>query len=297
MTVAQVRTASIPAGAGPKPTDEELDLFGLTHAGRVRTHNQDHFMLCTVHPQVLVHGTSLPAPDQLPLRGQRLATIMLVADGVGGASGGGEASQLAVETITRYVSSTLRSYHAAGSAQGGEFEEALRTAATEAHTAVKTEAASQDEHSRMATTLTLAIVIWPWVYVVQVGDSRCYHYLNGTLRQVTRDQTMAQALVDQGALAPEFLATSPLSHVLVSAIGGQAAMPEVTRLDIRDRNSVLLLCSDGLTKHVSDAEIAAQIGGMQSSQQLCHTLLDLALERGGSDNITILAGRAPGRGA
>ena len=149
----------------------------------------------------------------------------------------------------------------------------------------------------MATTLTLAIVIWPWVYVVQVGDSRCYHYLNGTLKQVTRDQTMAQALVDQGALAPELLATSPLSHVLVSAIGGQAAMPEVTRLDIRDRNSVLLLCSDGLTKHVSDEEIAAQIGGMQSSEQLCHTLLDLALERGGSDNVTILAGRAPGHGA
>ena len=293
----ELRTASIPVGAGPKPTDEELDLFGLTHVGRARTQNQDHFMLCTVHPQVLVHGTSLPTPDQLPLRGQRLATIMLVADGVGGASGGGEASQLAVETITRYVSSSLRSYHAAGSTRGGEFEEALRTAAAEAHTAVKAEAASQDEHSRMATTLTLAIVIWPWVYVVQVGDSRCYHYLNGTLRQVTRDQTMAQALVDEGVLAPELLASSPLSHVLVSAIGGQAAMPEVTRLDIRDRNSVLLLCSDGLTKHVSDAEIAAQIGGMQSSEQLCHTLLDLALERGGSDNVTILAGRAPGQRA
>jgi serine/threonine protein phosphatase PrpC len=297
MTIAELRTASIPAGAGPKPTDEELDLFGLTHVGRARTQNQDHFMLCTVHPQVLVHGTSLPTPDQLPLRGQRLATIMLVADGVGGASGGGEASQLAVESITRYVSSSLRSYHAAGSTRGGEFEEALRTAAAEAHTAVKAEAASQDEHNRMATTLTLAIVIWPWVYVVQVGDSRCYHYLNGTLRQVTRDQTMAQALVDQGVLAPELVATSPLSHVLVSAIGGQAAMPEVTRLDIRDRNSVLLLCSDGLTKHVSDAEIATQIGGMQSSEQLCHSLLDLALERGGSDNITILAGRAPRHGA
>jgi serine/threonine protein phosphatase PrpC len=297
MTVAELRTASIPAGAGPKPTDEELDLFGLTHVGRVRTQNQDHFMLCTVHPQVLVHETSLPTPDQLPLRGQRLATIMLVADGVGGASGGGEASQLAVETITRYVSSSLRCYHAAGATRGGEFEEALRTAASEAHTAVKTEAASQDEHSHMATTLTLAIVIWPWVYVVQVGDSRCYHYLNGTLKQVTRDQTMAQALVDEGALAPELVASSPLSHVLVSAIGGQAAKPEVIRLDIRDRNSVLLLCSDGLTKHVSDAEIAAQIGSMQSSEQLCHTLLDLVLERGGSDNVTILAGRAPGHGA
>ena len=294
MTMTGLRTTSIPADPGPKPRDEELDLFGLTHMGKVRKNNQDHFLLCTVHPQVLVHGTSLPMPEELPLRGQRLATIMLVADGVGSGAGGGEASQLAVETITRYVSSSLRSYHAAGQAHGGEFEEALRTAAIEAHTAVKAEAASRAEPSRMATTLTLAIVTWPWVYVVQVGDSRCYHYLNGKLRQVTRDQTMAQALVDEGALPADRLASSPFSHVLVSAIGGESATPVVSRLDIRDRNSVLLLCSDGLTKHVSDAEIAERTGAMQSSEQLCRSLLELALERGGSDNITILSGRAPG---
>jgi protein phosphatase len=218
---------------------------------------------------------------------------MLVADGVGSGVGGGEASQLTVESITRYVSSSLHCYHAAGAAHGGEFEEALRAAAIEAHTAVKAESAAREDAGRMATTLTLAIVTWPWVYVLQVGDSRCYHYLGGSLRQVTRDQTMAQAMVDEGALPRESLATSPLSHVLDSAIGGAAAQPEVTRLNIRDRNSVLLLCSDGLTKHVSDAEIAERIGAMQSSEQLCRTLLDLALERGGSDNVTILAGRAP----
>jgi PPM family protein phosphatase len=295
MPVAELITASIPAGSSLRPRDEEVDLFGLTHVGRVRKKNQDHFMLCTVHPQVLIHGTSLPAPEQLPLRGQRLATLMLVADGVGSGAGGGEASQLAVESITSYVSSTLRCYHAAGQSQGGEFEEALRAAAIEAHTAVRAEAASREEPIGMATTMTLAIVTWPWVYVVQVGDSRCYHYLNGALRQVTRDQTMAQALVDEGALPHESLKTSPLSHVLVSAIGGEAARPEVTRLDIKDRDSVLLLCSDGLTKHVPDAEIAGHIGAMQSSEQLCRGLLDLVLERGGSDNVTILAGRAPRR--
>lgn len=294
MTMTGLRTTSIPSDPGPKPLDEELDLFGLTHMGKVRKNNQDHFLLCTVHPQVLVHGTSLPIPEQLPLRGQRLATIMLVADGVGSGAGGGEASQLAVETITRYVSSSLRCYHAAGMAHGGEFEEALRTAAIEAHTAVKAEAATREEPSRMATTLTLTIVTWPWVYVVQVGDSRCYHYLNGKLRQVTRDQTMAQALVDEGALPADRLASSPFSHVLVSAIGGESATPVVSRLDIRDRNSVLILCSDGLTKHVTDAEIAERAGAMESSEQLCRSLLDLALERGGSDNITILSGRAPG---
>jgi protein phosphatase len=285
-----------PSVAGDKPRDDELDLFGLTHIGKVRKTNQDHFLLCTVHPQVHIHATSLPAPDTLPLRGTRLATIMLVADGVGGGSGGGEASQLAAESITRYVSSTLRCYHAAGTAHEGEFEAALRTAALEAHDVVRAENASQSEPSTMATTLTLTIVTWPWVYVLQVGDSRCYHYVQGTLRQVTSDQTMAQSLVDQGVLPADKLAQSPFKNVLTSAIGGETAMPVVTRLDIRDRNSVLLLCSDGLTKHVSDAEIAEQVGRMTSSEQLCHTLLDLAMDRGGSDNITILSGRAPRAG-
>lgn len=293
MTVSELRTTTGPLPTGVKPRDDELDLFGLTHIGKVRKTNQDHFLLCTVHPQVQMHGTSLPTPDELPLRGQRLATIMLVADGVGGSTGGGEASLLTVESITKYVSSGLRCYHAAGSSKDSEFEEALRTAAFEAHAAVRAEAATRAEPGRMATTMTLAIIIWPWVYVVQVGDSRCYHYLNGTLRQVTRDQTMAQALVDEGALPRESLETSPLSHVLVSSIGGDTASPEVTRLDIKNRDSVLLLCSDGLTKHVSDEEIAAELGAMQSSEQLCRTLLDKALERGGSDNITILSGRAP----
>jgi serine/threonine protein phosphatase PrpC len=279
--------------AGQKPRDDELDLFGLTHIGKVRKTNQDHFLLCTVHPQVHMHATSLPDPEHLPLRGQRLATIMLVADGVGSGSGGGEASQITTESITKYVSSTLRCYHAAGSAHEGEFEDALRSAALEAHDVVRAENASHAEQSTMATTLTLAIVTWPWVYVLQIGDSRCYHYVAGNLRQVTNDQTMAQSLVDQGILPAETLKQSPFNNVLTSAIGGEAATPVVSRLDIKDRNSVLLLCSDGLTKHVSDAEIAEQLGKMTSSKQLCHTLLDMALERGGSDNITILSGRAP----
>jgi protein phosphatase len=299
MALADLLTAKIPADPGPKPRDDELDLFGLTHPGKVRTENQDHFLLCTVHPQVVIHATSLPEPDRLPLRGERLATIMLVADGVGGGSAGGEASQLATETITRYLASTLRSYHAAGSAAEEEFLTALRAAAFEAHDAVRAEAvaraqaAGRPETKKMATTLTLGFAVWPWWYVVQVGDSRCYHYWDGVLRQVTRDQTVAQDLVDRGALPPERVASSPFSNVLASAIGGPEASPEVTRVDISRRGCVLLVCSDGLTKHVSDTEIAAHLGKMESSEQVCRALLDLALERGGSDNITVLAGRAP----
>jgi PPM family protein phosphatase len=298
MAVAELRTTSIPTETGQKPRDDELDLFGLTHPGNVRKENQDHFLLCTVHPQVVIHGTSLPDPDHLPLRGQRLATIMLVADGVGSGGGGREASQLAVESITRYVSSAMLCYHATASGKE-EFFEALRSAALRAHETVLGEAADQAQSGdtdpkKMATTLTLVLAVWPWLYVVQVGDSRCYHYRDGVLKQVTRDQTMAQDLVDRGVLPKDRAAASPFSHVLASAIGGGEATPEVQRLEVR-RGNVVMLCSDGLTKHVSDEEIAEQLRTMDSSEQACRALLKLALDRGGSDNITVVMGRVPRR--
>jgi len=277
---------------GPRPRDSELDLFGITHPGLVRDGNQDHFLLCTVHPQVVVHGTSLPDLDTLPLRGQRLATIMLVADGVGGAAGGGTAARIATESITRYVSSTLRCYHAAGSTNEQEFEQALRDAALEAHAAVRADAEANLGGDQSATTLTLGIVVWPWLYVVQVGDSRCYIYGHGRLRQVTRDQTVAQTLVDQGLLAADRVKASPFSNVLASALGADEARPEVTRHDLSERGAVVLVCSDGLTKHVKDDEIAERVASMRSAEQLCRDLLQLCLDRGGYDNITIVAGRA-----
>ena len=283
-----------PAGrvADERPRDDELDMFGLTHTGRVRTENQDHFLLCTVHPQVQVHGTSLAEPDRIALRGERLATILLVADGVGGSSAGSRASRLATEAVTHYVASSLRCYHAPVTSSEAEFVQALGAAAMGAHDVVRAEAMAEPEVAGMATTLCLAIVIWPWLYVVQVGDSRCYFFQDGKLQQVTRDQTFAQELVEQGILSSEDARSSPLSHVLSSAIGASEAQPEVSRVDVRKRGCVILVCSDGLTKHVSDSEIAGQLTSMTSSEQVCRSLLQLALDRGGSDNITVVVGRA-----
>jgi protein phosphatase len=288
-----VQTVESPAATdehGVRPTDSALDLFGVTHPGKVRAENQDHFFVGTVHPQVQVHGTSLERVERLPLRGQRLATVLLVADGVGGQAGGNEASRLATEAVTAYVSSTLRCYHAAGAADDKLFLDALRAAAVNAHETVSVESAIRGD-IRMATTLTFGIVVWPWLYVLQVGDSRAYLCCNGVLRQITRDQTMAQDLVDQGILPAERIASSPYTHVLSSAIGGASAVPVVTRIDVRGDRPVVLLCSDGLTKHVSDLEIEQHILGLESSEQLCRALLELALERGGADNITIVVGR------
>jgi protein phosphatase len=275
-----------------RPSDADLDLFGLTHIGKVRTENQDHFLLATVHPQVKVHASSLTLVEPGLLTGERVATLMLVADGVGGGVAGAEASQLAVETITHYVSHTLRCYHVAG-ANDDELENALRAAAFAAHDAVRAERVARDESRPMATTLTIALAVWPWAYIVQVGDSRCYLFQEGEMRQLTRDQTVAQALVDEGVMDESSAARSPFGNVLASAIGSDEAKPEVRRVSIRAR-SLFLLCSDGLTKHVTNDEISDEIRRHTSSDALCRSLLDLALARGGSDNVTVLAAQAKG---
>jgi len=278
--------------AEQRPRDNELDLFGLTHKGLVRADNEDQFLLCTVHPQVVVHATSLPAPEALASRGERLATIMLVADGVGGSAAGSRASRIATEAVTRYVATSLRCYHTVRTAPDGDFEETLREAAMDAHAAVRGEADAMPSERGMATTLSLGIILWPWLYVVQVGDSRCYLYRDGALQQLTRDQTVAQDLVERGVFSTDDAKSSPLANVLSSAIGAQTADPEITRVDVRERGCVVLVCTDGLTKHVTDEEIARHLGAMESSEQVSRALLQLALDRGGTDNITLVVGRA-----
>ena len=147
----------------------------------------------------------------------------------------------------------------------------------------------------MATTLTLFLGVWPHGYLLQVGDSRCYLLRHGELTQITRDQTMAQEMVDIGAMKAEEAAGTRLAHTLTSAIGGSQTDPKVTRFDMT-WGHVILLCSDGLTRHVSDDRIREVLRSMTSARQACETLLQDALEGGGSDNITVVVGRAVPRG-
>ncbi len=172
-----------------------------------------------MHPQVIIHGTSLPATDGLALRGQRLATIMLVADGVGGSAAGSRASRIATEAVTQYVATALRSYHTVGSASENEFTDALRAAAIEAHDVVRAEAVAELGGRQMATTLSLGIVVWPWL-LRAAGRRQPMLRLPGRRAAAgDADQTVAQNLADEGVLKPEQVKSSPLKHVLASAIG------------------------------------------------------------------------------
>jgi len=144
----------------------------------------------------------------------------------------------------------------------------------------------------MATTLTMAHVVWPRAYVVHVGDSRCYHLRASSIRQVTKDQTVAQRLVDAGALGVEAAKTDPMSHVLTQAVGSSEAVlvPEIVTIDL-ERGDAIVLCTDGLTKHVSDEDIARHAASASSAREACEVLVQDALDAGGTDNVTVTIGR------
>ncbi|MBL0169867.1 MAG: serine/threonine-protein phosphatase [Gemmatimonadaceae bacterium] len=273
-----------------RPRDDEIDTYGLTHTGKVREINQDHFLLATIHRRVDVLQTSLPDAARLEVNDERLAFLAMIADGVGGAVSGEKASATALENAMHYVGSSMRCYDR-GEASDEQFIEQLQEAAMKSHEAVVARAAAEADGRTMATTLTLFLGVWPWYYLLQVGDSRYYLYRDAVLTQVTRDQTLAQDLVDQGVFTRAVAAGSRLANVLSSAIGGETTTPVVTRLRASWRN-VHLLCSDGLTKHVSDEKIAERLATMTSAKQVCEQLLQDALDDGGSDNITIVVGRA-----
>lgn len=275
--------------APPKPRDDELDVFGLTHQGKVRASNQDHFLIATLHKQMRVRSTSLPNPELLEMPGDRLATLIMVADGVGGANAGEEASRSALESIAMYVTETMQCYYRADPGDGKAFEDALRAGAAACHAAVVERGSSSPELRGMATTLTLGLGVWPWLFFLQVGDSRAYQLREGKLVRLTRDQTLAQDLVDTGVLKPSDLARSPLSHVLSSAIGAEWR-PAVSKVAL-NRTTTILLCTDGLTKHISDEKIEDRLTSLRTSEEICQTLVNDALEAGGSDNITVLCGR------
>jgi serine/threonine protein phosphatase PrpC len=288
--MAPIQAGAAPAYTDRRPREDEIDAHGVTHPGKVRRDNQDHYILCSLRRQVVVRGSSIPQADALlGSESERLASMAMVADGVGGAAKGETASRVALTGIARYVSRSLRCFYR--SEEEEDFSDALRQGARESHEELRRLSGENSDQRGMATTLTLFLSIWPQAYLLQVGDSRCYLLRDGELTQITRDQTMAQEMVDLGIMRPDQVAGTRLEHPLTSSIGGSQSQPTVTRVDM-NWGHVVLLCSDGLTRHVSDDRIREVLRSMTSAEQACETLLQEALNGGGTDNITVVVGRA-----
>jgi serine/threonine protein phosphatase PrpC len=272
----------------PKPRADEIDVYGITHPGLVRS--------SSLGARLAVHQTSLPEPPDEPVipelgADERAGFLAVVADGVGSSAWGEEASRVAIEAVTLFVARSIQAYYTTQPGDDAALTHALEEAAHRSHAEILRRAGADSARQGMATTLTLWLGVWPYTYVMQVGDSRYYLYRDGELTQVSRDQTVAQELVDQGVLTQTEASRTRWAHVLSSAIGGPHAAPTVTRVQ-NDWSTIHLLCSDGLTKHVSDERIREQLAQMTSAQQVCEALLQDALDGGGTDNITVIIGRA-----
>lgn len=287
--MAMTKTTGVPTETR-KPRDDEVDVYGLTHAGKIRPVNQDHFLICQLEKRIRIYQTSLPDGDRFGHSGERMAFLAMVADGVGGGSKGEAASRLALHAATEYVAASTRAFQHLDTTDDQAFLDALQEAAWQCHARVIAEAEGDPDLKGMATTLTLWLAVWPRAYLLQIGDSRFYMYANGELTKVSRDQTMAQDLVDQGVLRHSTAFETRWANVLSSSIGGAQTVPVVTRMD-QEWGNVYLLCSDGLTKHVPEERIAERLASMTSARQACEGLMEDAIQDGASDNVTIIVGR------
>jgi protein phosphatase len=265
-----------------------VDSYGCTDIGHVRRANQDQFLIAELHKVIDVTHTSIPAHYQQRFSSGARALMLLVADGVGGIAGGEEASALTLDTVVSYVTNSMRCFYKLDHQVQQELMSELARLVEESDAAVRSEA-KQTRHGSGATTLTMAHVLWPRAYVVQIGDSRCYHLRHEPMVQVTKDQTMAQALVEEGLLEPAQVDDSPLSDVLTQAIGvgDEEVTAEISQVEL-EPGDTLMLCTDGLTKHLSDQRIREVLTQAATAQEACGALLRETLDGGGTDNATVV---------
>jgi protein phosphatase len=267
----------------------KMDCFGLTDTGKVREVNEDQFLIADLNRSMLIHQTSLSHEDHTRLFGGSQGKLLLVADGMGGHAGGRRASALAVETLTSYALNTMPWFFRLSQASDADLEEELRAALEQCQKRIEDVASIDPQRARMGTTLTMAYLLWPRLYVVHAGDSRCYLHRGGRLEQITRDHTMAQRLVDQGVLQPDEAEGSRWSHVLYNCIGGgtHELNPDVYKATLNVGDS-LLLCSDGLSKVVPDEQVRDLLGKKAGAEETCRRLVAQANDLGGPDNITVV---------
>ena len=272
------------------------DCFGSTHIGLVRENNEDQFLIADLKRGTAIRH-SIPdaeAPEALqqePMDAQAMcqADLLLVADGVGGNAGGELASKFAVEGIVEFLQVHSRRLFEGKQPNPVQIRETLAAALAWAQQRIRYQAQSSPEHDRMGTTVTMAYLVGPTAYIAHVGDSRAYLYREGELFQLTHDQTIAQMLADAGAIEPELVADHPYRNVLGSVLSPD---PRQLKPSVFQRRLIpgdqLLLCTDGLTKHVRPSKIAQILALADGAADACRELIATANAAGGTDNITVV---------
>jgi len=248
-----------------------IDASMRTDQGRVRDHNEDYIASCE---PTNADGAS------------KNGWLYILADGVGGADAGEVASEFAAER-------TLHHYLAGDST--ADWGERLQNAMQNANDDLREMVAEEWEGKRMATTMVAVVIHGMIASIANVGDSRGYHWRNGELKQITKDQSLVARLVEEGAISEEEALNHPRKNVILHSIGPESTL-QIDYYEVKlAPGEILFLCSDGLTRHVTDAEIASIIES-EPPAKATELLIELANERGGEDNISaavLLLGKQP----
>ena len=263
-----------------------VHVFGRTDVGRTREHNEDAFLIVDLS----TNHAALDDRLEEHVLGE-LGTIFMVADGMGGAAAGEIASAMAVETVLE----ELRARWVANDRRDPEsFAAALKIATDIANARIHRMATEQPEYRGMGTTATIAGVLGDTVYVAQVGDSRAYIVRDGRARQITKDQSLMQRLIDAGEITEEEAEQSERRNIILQALGPEPTIrTDITHQQLR-RGDTLVLCSDGLSGLVRPEEIARVVSFERDLKKVCKRLIERANENGGPDNITVVVARVDG---
>ena len=276
-------------GQPPLSSRVRVDFGAVSDVGKKRSNNEDSYLVARCGRALESLLTNLPE-SEMPTEFRETGYGLVVADGMGGAAAGEVASRMAISTLFKIVIDIpdwILQY------DEEREKEAMKRAdqhLRRVHEALTKRAKSDPELAGMGTTMTLATIMGADGIVAHVGDSRAYLYRDGKLHQLTKDQTQAQLLLDAGVINKDEFSKHQYRHVLLQAIGGKGGLVdvEIQRMRFQDDDR-LLLCTDGLTDMVGDAEIAEVLGRKGTSQETCDALLELALDAGGKDNITVVA--------
>ena len=273
-------------GRSPKPI--KIEIFGKTDLGRTREHNEDRFLVADLTRKAASLQPDVRKHDIGP-RG----TLLVVADGMGGAAAGELASEMATDTIYDHLVKTLAEED---EITPQRFAYRLKEAVEVANSSIHAHAKAHPEVRGMGTTTTAAGVLNDHLYLTQVGDSRAYLVRGGQAHQITKDQSLMQRLVEAGELTEEEAAQSERRNIILQALGPDPKVKvDLTHQEVR-RGDVLVLCSDGLSGQVKKDEIAKVVTEAPDLSAACDKLIALANERGGPDNITVVIARFDGDG-
>lgn len=265
----------------------EVDVGAVSHPGKVRTNNEDHYLVTRYGRSLTTLKTNLPEGD-VPRQLEETGYALSVADGMGGAAAGEVASRMALTVGLSIAVDSPKWPLMMTEERAREHMETWRERFRQIDAILAQRAWDDPKLTGMGTTLTLACSVGTNLLLYHVGDSPAYLFRGGRLHRLTRDHTVAQELADAGQIDPAEVVRHRQRHVLTRYLGGgRDVEAEIQHLQLADGDR-LLLCSDGLNDMVPDDRIADALQATPGADAACRALVERALEAGGRDNVTVV---------